>query len=66
PRHRLAIANATYFFAFDLGAAVGPIVGGKIAEHAGYGMMYIICAVIVAICIPLYFGVFAKRTGRSE
>jgi len=64
PRHRLAIANATYFFSFDLGATVGPIVGGGVIEYMGYGMMYYICAIIVIACLPLYFGVLAKRANR--
>lgn len=61
PKHRLTIANATYFFALDFGAAIGPIFGGQIVEHTNYGTMYIVCAIIVALCIPLYFGVLARK-----
>ena len=61
PKHRLAIANATYFFSLDLGSAIGPTFGGRIVEFAGYGTMYTICAVIVIACLPLYFGILAKR-----
>jgi MFS family permease len=60
PRHRLAIANATYFFALDFGAAIGPTVGGRIIEHSSYGMMYTVIAVIVILCLPLYFLVLAR------
>ena len=61
PRHRLAIANATYFFAIDLGAAIGPVIGGKIVEYAGYGRMYTIVAIVAIICIPLYYFVLGKK-----
>jgi len=66
PRHRLNVANATYFLALDLGAAVGPAIGGGIAEHMGYSMMYFVFAVVVAACIPLYFGYVAKGRARMK
>ena len=66
PRHRIAVANATYFFSFDFGAAVGPVFGGKIIEHAGYGIMFTVCAVLVIICLPLYFGVLARGDAHKS
>jgi len=61
PKHRIAIGTATLFFSLDLGGAIGPTVGGKIVEYSNYGMMYTICAALSVICIPLYFGVLAKK-----
>lgn len=61
PRHRLHVANSTYFLALDLGAAIGPVAGGQTIEYAGYGTMYAIFAVVVIICLPLYFFVLSKR-----
>ena len=61
PSHRIAVANATYFLSFDLGAAIGPIIGGRIVEHAGFTTMFTVCAIIAIACLPLYFGVLAKR-----
>ena len=62
PPHRLSVTNATYFNALDLGAAVGPVIGGGIAEFAGYGTMYSTFAVITILCLPLYFLVLARRS----
>ena len=61
PRHRLNVANATYFFSLDLGAAIGPAIGGIIVENLGYNILYYVFAVVMAACIPLYFGFIAKR-----
>ena len=61
PKHRLSVANATYFFSLDVGAAIGPAIGGGIAELGGYGVMYTVCAVIAIACLPLYFGVLARK-----
>ena len=61
PRHRLNAANTTYFFSLDFGAAIGPVIGGSIAEYMGYSSMYFVCAAMIAACIPLYFGFIAKR-----
>jgi len=61
PRHRLNAANATYFFALDFGTAIGTPIGGRIAEHMGYNTMYFVFAIVMAACIPLYFGALAKR-----
>jgi len=61
PPHRLSVTNATYFNALDLGAAVGPVIGGSIIEFAGYGNMYFSMAVITILCLPLYYLVLARR-----
>ncbi|MCL2493804.1 MAG: MFS transporter [Clostridiales bacterium] len=61
PRHRLHVANSTYFIALDLGAALGPVLGGKIIEHTSYGAAYAIFAGIAILCLPLYIFVIAKK-----
>ena len=61
PPHRLSVTNATYFNALDLGAAVGPVIGGSITEFAGYGTMYYTMAIITIMCLPLYFLVLSRR-----
>lgn len=66
PRRRLAIANATYYFSFDLGAAIGPVFGGRLIEQAGYGTMYYVCGAIAILCLPLYFGVLTKVFARKS
>lgn len=33
----------------DLGQAVGPILGGVVAEQAGYGTMYLLGAIPIAV-----------------
>jgi len=65
PPHRIAIATATFFFALDLGGAIGPAVGGRIIEHSGFGMMYTVCTVLAVVCIPFYFLVLERKKGKS-
>jgi len=61
PRHRINMANATYFIALDFGTAIGTPIGGRIAEQMGYSVMYFVFAAVILACIPLYFGVLGKR-----
>jgi MFS family permease len=36
PRHRLGLANATYYFAIDLSSATGPVIGGLLIPLIGF------------------------------
>lgn len=52
---RRGVATSTYFTAFDLGIAVGALVGGVIANAFGYVVMYLVIALFpLAACIASF------------
>ena len=54
PRHRLAVANATYYMSLDGATAIGPVFAGMLIAPFGFRGMYLTMFVIIACCIPLY------------
>ncbi|MDO5425405.1 MAG: MFS transporter [Eubacteriales bacterium] len=48
PPEKRGLASSTMYIGGDLGQAVGPILGGALAEQAGYGTMYMLCAIPIA------------------
>ena len=62
PRHRLAVANGTYYMSLDGATSVGPVITGLLIAAAGYRGMYFIMFIIVACCLLLY----RALTGRIK
>ncbi len=50
PRHRMGYAMSMLQVALWGGLAVGPLVGGAIADHFGYNAPFFVIAVMMAIC----------------
>ena len=59
---RRGVASSTIYIGGDLGQAVGPMLGGAVAQSVGYGIMYWICAVPIAAAWAYFF----MREKRSE
>lgn len=55
PKHRVGIANATYFMGFDAGVGVGSIVAGSLVSVMGYSNMYLLNALFPLLGIAIYF-----------
>jgi MFS family permease len=51
---RRGVATSTYFIAFDIGIAIGSLLGGMIAGVLGYTAMYIVVA-----AFPLVAGILS-------
>ena len=49
PPEKRGLASSTRYIGGDLGQAVGPILGGVVAEQAGYGTMYLLGAIPIAV-----------------
>ena len=49
PPEKRGLASSTMYIGGDLGQAVGPILGGVVAEQAGYGTMYLLGAIPIAV-----------------
>lgn len=63
PYKKRGLASSTMYIGGDLGQAVGPMVGGAIAQAAGYGNMYLICALPLAAAF-IYFALIRCRRAR--
>lgn len=59
PPSKRGIASSTMYIGGDLGQAVGPMIGGAIADVTGYGNMFLLCA-LPLLAAFLYF-IFSKR-----
>lgn len=62
---RRGVASSTIYIGGDLGQAVGPILGGAVAQHVGYGMMYWICGIPLAVAWVYFAAVCAGRCGTK-
>ena len=49
PAEKRGLASSTMYIGGDLGQAVGPILGGVVAQQAGYGNMYMLSAIPIAV-----------------
>lgn len=54
PRHRIGLANSTYFALTDIGMGMGPVIAGLLIPLTGYRKMYAVVSVTGALCILLY------------
>lgn len=59
PPKKRGLASSTMYIGGDLGQTVGPMLGGVAADAAGYGNMFMLSAVPIAIAF-IYF-LFSKR-----
>lgn len=64
-KERTGVAISTFLLGTDIGAALGPMVGGAIAAHVGYGGMYLSCLVPVALAFVIFTAWLIVRHGRS-
>lgn len=61
PAHRRGLATATFYLLFDLGYGIGSYTLGSLASSYGYSVMYILCAIIIALSSVIYFTLHHKR-----
>ncbi|WP_079529567.1 MFS transporter [Halobacillus hunanensis] len=62
PKHRMGLANSTYFIGLDLGLGAGPFVLGYIVPISGYRGMYETLVGLIIVALVVYY--FAH--GRKE
>lgn len=63
--NRKGMANATFSSFFDLGVGIGAMLFGWIANHFGYGTIYIVAAGSVMISLLLYIFLLIKTKNRT-
>jgi len=62
PRHRKALATATFFIMADIGAGMGPFMLGFLVPALGYRGLYVSIAVLVCATIFLYYFLHGKNS----
>ena len=64
PAEKRGLASSTMYIGGDLGQAVGPILGGVVAQQAGYGNMYMLSAIPIAVAW-VYFVLREKKLKKA-
>ena len=64
--HRRSQAISTHFIFVDLGIGLGPFLLGKLVPMYGYRGLYLACAVLAVVCLPLYFLVHGRKYKRAR
>ena len=54
PMSQQGLASSTFYLGLDIGMAVGPILGGLIANYLSLKLYYPIMLVIIPIIVVLY------------
>lgn len=70
PPEKRGVATASFMTAFDLGIGAGSIALGWVSQYTGYGVLFTVCAVSVAISALLFLACakrkLAQRVERTE
>ena len=61
PRHRMGLANSTYFMLSDIGMGVGPLMVGFMISCTGYRGMYTAVAIIALACLLFYYLLHGRK-----
>jgi len=61
PPEKRGVASAFYMTAFDLGIGLGSIILGWVSQYAGYEVLFIVCAVSVAVSAFIFLTFVSKR-----
>lgn len=61
PSHRVGLATSTYFILYDLGLGLGPYILGFIVPSSGYRTIFLSMAVLIVICIPIYYILHGRK-----
>lgn len=60
-KHRGGHATSTFYTIFDTGMASGAFILGIVSTQWGYSTLYLLCGIIVALTIPVYWGLVSRR-----
>ncbi|SMX89367.1 MFS transporter [Brevibacterium antiquum] len=63
PMSRVPVATASFFLLLDAGSGIGPIILGAIMPLTGGNGMFMLCAVLVALGMVVYYIVHGRRRG---
>lgn len=66
PNCRRATASATYLTSWDIGIGIGMWFGGRVAQSAGFGMVYLIDVVLAVVALIWFVTVAAPHFNRNK
>jgi len=66
PQHRIGLATSTFLICMDLGVGMGPFLLGAIIPLFGFRGLYLMSAVVVFLCIFLYFTLHGKKASNQK
>ncbi|WP_342744193.1 MFS transporter [Oceanobacillus senegalensis] len=66
PKHRIGLATSTYFICMDLGVGMGPFILGSIIPLFGFRGLYFMSAIVVFLCIFLYYSLHGKKAANQK
>jgi len=66
PKNRIGLATSTFFIFLDAGVGVGPFLLGLLVPFAGYHGLYAIMAVVLVLCVFLYYFVHGKKAASMQ
>jgi len=64
PKNRMGLATSTFFMFVDFGTGVGPFLLGFLIPVIGFTHLYETMAVVVLVCIVLYYFLHGRKAGR--
>ena len=66
PQHRVGLATSTFLICMDLGVGIGPFLLGSIIPMFGFRGLYLTLAIVVFLCIFLYFALHGKKAANQK
>ena len=64
--NRSGVASSTCYIGMDLGNVLGPAIGAFVISKSGYGPLFNIYAVLLLLCIPIYWLYSRKHVVKPE
>lgn len=66
PPNRIGLATSTFLICMDLGVGIGPFLLGSMIPLLGFRGLYLTSAIVVILCIFLYFTLHGKKPGAKQ
>ncbi|MDJ0932230.1 MFS transporter [Breoghania sp.] len=66
PVNHMGLANSTFFIFMDLGVGLGPLLLGQVILSLGFSSMYAMMAIVVVICLGLYYVLHGRKSSRMR
>ncbi|WP_327078398.1 MFS transporter [Bacillus sinesaloumensis] len=66
PKHRVGLATSTFLICCDFGVGFGPFLLGTIIPTLGFRGLYLALAIVLFLCIFLYFFLHGKKAATQK